>query len=405
MERKKYSPRSILKIALGIVFGAWLMMCAPTGWIYDLWAGTGTGQGQTPDPSVSVVHTQSDVEDAYFQDIPVTATKEGLIEAPLLRLRDTDEAGEHTHRTSGGGKRTIFIGEYIPVAYPTGPVRNFLLHTLASGYYNRYYLAPLEDGTYVCVYFDDYLMLRTGEELPTGYIRDTTTEEKTMLRQIAEDYEVDPVYVLDMYRHGKVILPLELVIRFGVLLLLLVVGSAIMEGIKKVIRRKAEEKTKRQTESCMTLITGRFQMKNFNEITNNTEANRMRIADVETASGQENKKIIFEESDYYISLVAEGKEDFVIFQSHDGFFQFYGIGNQFICEVWFNLNGRRAYTLINPDCTNTKRINFVTPFGQYTPRERDIISLEQLKTAVHEYFVNLEETNFLAKVPYEKIEM
>ena len=84
-------------------------------------------------------------------------------------------------------------------------------------------------------------MLRPGEELPTGYIRDTTTEEKTMLRQIAEDYEVDPVYVLDMYRHGKVILPLELVIRFGVLLLLLVVGSAIVEGIKKVIRRKAEE--------------------------------------------------------------------------------------------------------------------------------------------------------------------
>lgn len=82
MERKKYSPRSILKIALEIVFGAWLMMCAPTGWIYDLWAGTGTGQGQTPDPSVSVVHTQSDVEDAYFQDTPVTTTKEGLIEAP-----------------------------------------------------------------------------------------------------------------------------------------------------------------------------------------------------------------------------------------------------------------------------------------------------------------------------------
>ena len=127
------------------------------------------------------------------------------------------------------------------MAYPTGPVRNFLLHTLASGYYNRYYLAPLEDGTYVCVYFDDYLMLRTGEELPTGYIRDTTTEEKTMLRQIVEDYEVDPVYVLDMYRHGKVNQILDLAIRAGVGLLLLLVGSAIVKGIKKVIRRKAEE--------------------------------------------------------------------------------------------------------------------------------------------------------------------
>lgn len=131
----------------------------------------------------------------------------------------------------------------------------------------------------------------------------------------------------------------------------------------------------------------------------------LRVPDVETASGEKIERIIFKESDYYISLVAEGKEDFVIFKSHDGFFQFYGIGNQFVCEAWFNLGGRRAYALINPDCTNTKRVNLVTPFGQYTPRELEIITLEQLKTAVHEYFSNLEETDFLAKVPHEKMEM
>ncbi len=131
----------------------------------------------------------------------------------------------------------------------------------------------------------------------------------------------------------------------------------------------------------------------------------LRTPDVEMASGKKAGGIALKESDYYISLVAEGKEDFAIFSSHDGFFQFYGIGNQFICEVWFNLGGRRAYGLINPGCTNTERISFITPFGQYTPRERDIISLEQLKTAVREYFSNLEETDFLAKVPHEKIEM
>jgi len=130
----------------------------------------------------------------------------------------------------------------------------------------------------------------------------------------------------------------------------------------------------------------------------------LRIPDVETASGKKVGKIALKESDHYISLVAEGKEDFVIFSSNDGFFQFYGIGNQFICEVWFNLGGRRAYGLINPGCMNVERVNFITPFGQYTPRERDIISLEQLKTAVREYFFNLEETDFLAKVPHEKIE-
>lgn len=131
----------------------------------------------------------------------------------------------------------------------------------------------------------------------------------------------------------------------------------------------------------------------------------LRVPDVETASGEKIERIIYKESDYYISLVADGKEDFVIFSSHDGFFQFYGVGDQFVCEVWFNLGGRRAYALINPDCANTKRVNLVTPFGQYTPRERDIISLEQLKTAVREYFSNLEEADFLAKVPHEKMEM
>ncbi|MBO5032774.1 MAG: hypothetical protein J6D08_12970 [Lachnospiraceae bacterium] len=131
----------------------------------------------------------------------------------------------------------------------------------------------------------------------------------------------------------------------------------------------------------------------------------LRVPDVETASGEKIERIVFNESDYYISLVAEGKEDFVIFKSHDGFFQFYGVGNQFVCEAWFQLSGRRAYALINPDCTNTGRVSLVTPFGKYTPRERDIISLKQLKAAVQEYFSNLEEADFLAKVPHEKTEM
>lgn len=131
----------------------------------------------------------------------------------------------------------------------------------------------------------------------------------------------------------------------------------------------------------------------------------LRVPNVETASGKKIERIVYKESDYYISLVAEGKEDFVIFKSHDGFFQFYGFGNQFICEAWFNLGGNRAYGLVNPGCADTGRVNLVTPFGQYTPRKLDIISLEQLKTAVHAYFSTLEEADFLEKVPHEKIDM
>ena len=132
------------------------------------------------------------------------------------------------------------ISEYIPIA-DLAPVMGLLLNFLASGFYNRYYLAPLEDGSYVCVYFDDYLMLRPGEELPTGYVRYATAEEKTMLRQMAEEYEVNPAYVLDMYRHGKVSWLLDLAIRAGVGLLLLVVGSAIAGKIRQAVRRKAQE--------------------------------------------------------------------------------------------------------------------------------------------------------------------
>lgn len=131
----------------------------------------------------------------------------------------------------------------------------------------------------------------------------------------------------------------------------------------------------------------------------------LRVPDVETASGRKFEKVVYNDSHDYISLVAEGKEDFVIFTSHDGFFQFYGLGDEFVCEVWFNLGGRRAYALVNPDCANTERVSLVTPFGEYTPRERDLLSREQLTTALREYYSNLEEADFLAKVPHEELDM
>lgn len=129
-----------------------------------------------------------------------------------------------------------------------------------------------------------------------------------------------------------------------------------------------------------------------------------RAPDVETGSGKIIEKVALKEMDYFIDIVAKGEEDFMIFNSYDGFLQFYGIGDQFICEAWFTLEGRRAYQMINPGCANRERVRFVTPYGEHTPRERDIISREQLEFAVREYFSNLDEADFLEKVPHEDCE-
>ena len=68
----------------------------------------------------------------------------------------------------------------------------------------------------------------------TGYVRYTTTEERRMLNQMAEDYDVDPVYVLDMYRHGKVSWMLDL----GLRLVVLAVAGVLILTILKLWKNK-----------------------------------------------------------------------------------------------------------------------------------------------------------------------
>ena len=102
-----------------------------------------------------------------------------------------------------------------------------------DGYYNRYYLAELADGSWLCVYFDDYLAWTGADTFPTGYVRYTTTEERQMLNRMAGDYEVDPVYVLDMYQHGKVNWMLDVLLRLAVC----VAAAVIVWGIKKAVSK------------------------------------------------------------------------------------------------------------------------------------------------------------------------
>ena len=98
----------------------------------------------------------------------------------------------------------------------------------------------LGDNSWLCVYFDDYLTLTGTDAYPAGYVRYTTTEERRMLNRMAEDYDVDPVYVLDMYRHGKVNWMLDVGLRLAVVLVV-VFGVVTLQNLWKKQKTAWEE--------------------------------------------------------------------------------------------------------------------------------------------------------------------
>lgn len=129
----------------------------------------------------------------------------------------------------------------------------------------------------------------------------------------------------------------------------------------------------------------------------------LRAVDVQLASGKTEENVLRRDIGAYIMLVEEGKEDFLILNSHDGYLQFYGVNDQFVAEIRVNLPNKdfRTFSVIDPGKEQRlQRISLVTPYGRFTPRERDVISLEQIRKAVWEYYRNLELEDFLKKVPH-----
>lgn len=128
-----------------------------------------------------------------------------------------------------------------------------------------------------------------------------------------------------------------------------------------------------------------------------------RAVDVELASGQCFTNVLYREVGDFIRMVVEGEEDFLVLNSHDGFLQFYGVDDQFVAEMRVNLphGDFRMYSFTDAEKQNqTDRIQLVTPFGQYTPTEQEVLSLELLETVVREYYENVREEDFLKKVSY-----
>lgn len=213
MKQSVHTFRRIVGAALALL----VVLVLPTGWLYDLWAGAGTGQGQWPSEDVRQLQCQEDIETFFLSSTPATVSGGDLVACPLARLRDVEQEGTHYHN-NGGIKRSAYVSEYITADYPFPAWEYALQRVAAGGFYNRYYLMELGDNSWLCVYFDDYLTLTGTDTYPTGYVRYTTAEERQMLNRMAEDYDVDPVYVLDMYQHGKVNWVLDLGLRLAVVL-------------------------------------------------------------------------------------------------------------------------------------------------------------------------------------------
>lgn len=242
-EKKKITIHSVIINIIGVLFVFWMVMGAfPTGWLYDLGVGTGMEQGQKPGPSVQTIESKEEVREFFFEENPVPATVMGttFVQCPLMRLRDSAEEGihrswNHISRT----KRSVEITEYYKLDYPITPFQRVITFFSAAASYNPYYLVQLEDSSYLCVFFDDYLMLQKvlgGEvELPTGYVRGSTGEEYQMLYEMTADYDVDPTLVLDMYRDGKGFWILDKGLRLVLAIAIVVCVVAVSGKLKEKI--------------------------------------------------------------------------------------------------------------------------------------------------------------------------
>ena len=127
-----------------------------------------------------------------------------------------------------------------------------------------------------------------------------------------------------------------------------------------------------------------------------------RAIDMETASGQCIKNVLYKDAGFYIDFVESGDEDFLILKSHDGFLQFYGVDDEFVAEMRINYpNGDfRTFSFIHPEKENALgRVTLETPYGQYTPTEREVISYAQLCTVVENYYKHPNSEDFIRSVP------
>lgn len=167
--------------------------------------------------------------------------------------------------------------------------------------------------------------------------------------------------------------------------------SPITKAHKRILNG-SEDNVKSFCDVAFMIADGKFETKNT-----------YRVVDIDTASGQNIKNVPYSNVDRYIGMVENGEEDFIILKSHDGFLQFYGVDNHFVAEMRVNYatNDFRTFSFINQEKENAlERIVLETPYGRYTPMERDVVSYEQIKDIVRNYYKNPACEEFLGSVDY-----
>ena len=167
--------------------------------------------------------------------------------------------------------------------------------------------------------------------------------------------------------------------------------SPITKAHKRILNG-SEDSVKSFCEVALLIASGKFPTQNVH-----------RAVDVELSSGKRITNVLYREIDSFIRLIAEGKEDFLIMSSTNGFLQFYGVGDQFVAEMRVNLpsGDYHTYSFVDPEkMQQTERISLETPYGQFTPTGREVLTLELLKKVVTNYYENISEEDFLKKVSY-----
>ena len=167
--------------------------------------------------------------------------------------------------------------------------------------------------------------------------------------------------------------------------------SPITKAHKRILNGP-EDNVKSFCDVGFLIAAGKFKSQNIH-----------RAVDVETASGRNFANVPLGDIDFYIDSVKNGEEDFIILESHDGYLQFYGIDNRFVAELRVNYANDDFFTasFINPEKeTALERIVLETPYGKFTPMERDVITYAQLRDIVRNYYKHPLSEDFIGTVNY-----